>query len=106
MNNSKGKDKKYNLIDLQGIGPRVVGLLEAVGIDSPEKLTEVGAMEAYLRIVETGYSPHLALLYALVGAVEDRDWRDVAQKDKARLTAELEVLQDMGVDILVSKKKN
>jgi len=100
------KGKNISLIDLLGIGPKVVGLLEDVGIGTPEILKEVGAMEAYLRIVENGYSPHLALLYALVGAVEDRDWRDVAQKDKARLTAELEVLKDMGVDVLAPKKKD
>lgn len=89
---------KSELKKLQGIGPKVAELLVASGIETPEHLKEVGAMEAYLRIIETGGSiPHLALLYALVGAVENRHWNEVAQNDKARLKAELEGLQEMGV---------
>jgi DNA transformation protein len=36
----------------------------------------------------------LNLLYALIGAVEDRDWRDVAREDR---TAILLRLEDMGL---------
>lgn len=90
------KQPLNSLINLRGIGPRVANLLRQVGVETPEKLKEIGAMEAYLRIIETGYTQHIALLYALVGAVENRDWRDVAQKDKARLQAELEGLKEIG----------
>ena len=53
-------------------------------------------MEAYLRIIEeTRFTAHIALLYALVGAVENRHWLDIAKTEKARLRAELEGLKDI-----------
>ena len=36
----------------------------------------------------------LNLLYALIGAVENRDWRDVARDDRAGILLRL---QDMGL---------
>ena len=84
------------LIKLKGIGPRCQALLNQVGIFTAEELREVGAIEAYLRIIEeTEFSAHIALLYALVGAVEDRHWQEVAQTEKVRLRAELEGLQEL-----------
>ncbi len=81
---------------MQGIGPRCVQLLNAVDINSPEELRSVGAMEAYLRIIEeTDFTQHIALLYALVGAIEDRHWLDIAKTEKARLRAELEGLKEI-----------
>ena len=89
---------EVELKKLQGIGPKVAMMLVTSGIETPEQLKEVGAMEAYLRIIEAGLSiPHLSLLYALVGAVENRHWNEVAQNNKARLRAELEGLLEMGV---------
>ena len=83
---------------MRGIGPKVVELLDKTGIKTPEQLKAIGAMEAYLQILEkTDYKPHIGLLFALVGAVEDRDWKEVAQNDKARLEAEIEGLREMGI---------
>lgn len=84
------------LTDMQGIGPKCDSLLRQVGICSPDDLRQLGAMEAYCRIIEeTDFTPHIALLYALVGAVEDRSWQEVAHTDKARLRAELEGLKEL-----------
>jgi len=83
------------LIDLKGIGPRCQSLLNQVGIHTVAELRQVGAVEAYLRIIEeTDFSANIALLYALVGAVEDRHWQEVAQTEKVRLRAELEGLEE------------
>lgn len=79
------------LTKLRGIGPKVEQWLHSVDIDSYEKLKELGAIEAYLLIVErTEFNANIALLYSLVGAIEDRDWQEVARNDKARLRMELE----------------
>lgn len=84
------------LTDMQGIGPKCDSLLRQVGISSPDQLRQLGAMEAYCRIIEeTHFKPHIGLLFALVGAVENHSWQDVAQKDKARLRAELEGLKEI-----------
>jgi hypothetical protein len=52
-------------------------------------LEKIGALEAYIRMKE----PYLCFLYALVGALENRSWLDVAHHDKTRLLIELDNLR-------------
>lgn len=76
---------------LRGIGPRVEQWLHQAGIHSGQQLRELGAIEAYLRVIEcTEFRANITLLYSLVGALENRNWTEVAQHDKARLLMELE----------------
>lgn len=87
-----------DLITLQGIGPKVAAWLTQAGITNAAELRELGAVEAYLHILEkTNFRANILLLYSLVGAIEGRDWNEVAQNDKARLHAELEGLQEIGI---------
>jgi len=93
-----------DLTTLKGIGPKVADWLTQAGITNAAQLRELGAVEAYLQILEkTDFRANILLLYSLVGAIENRDWNEVAQHDKARLKAELEGLQEIGI---ISKKPN
>ncbi|WP_223671129.1 TfoX/Sxy family protein [Kangiella shandongensis] len=83
------------LLDLKGLGPKSVSWLETVGIDNLQTLESVGAVKAYLRIQKAGYKPSMNLLYALVGALEDRHWADVAKLERERLLNELEMAQEL-----------
>ena len=84
------------LTDLKGIGPRCDEMLKSVGIKTAEDLLNTGAIEAYCRIIEeTNFKANIALLYSLVGAIENRSWLDVAANDKARLRAEIEGLNEI-----------
>lgn len=88
----------HELVELKGIGPKCVQLLNAIGIETEAQFRELGAMEAYLRIIETtDFKANISLLYAFVGALEDRNWLEVAKQDKARLKAELEAMKEIGV---------
>ena len=51
-------------------------------------LVLIGARHARLHASRTGVS--LNLLYALIGAVEYRDWRDVARQDRLAILLSLE----------------
>ena len=85
-----------SLTKLRGIGPKVATWLQQAGIETAQQLAELGAVEAYLQVIEkTDFQPNVCLLYSLVGALEDRDWLDVAHNDKARLLSELEGYADM-----------
>lgn len=57
------------LTDLPNIGPVLAGNLEKAGVDTPERLREIGAEEAFLRI-RTRVDPTACLhqLEALAGA--------------------------------------
>lgn len=76
---------------LPGLGPKSEALLSRVGIIQPQQLFEIGPMQAYQLMINQGViTPNLNFLYALVGAVENRPWQDVARNDKERLLLELE----------------
>jgi DNA transformation protein len=70
---------------LRNIGPVVAKQLVNVGIDSPEKLKEAGAIKAYQTIVNSGQQCgcyNAAYLYALEGAINDCDWRKLPEQRK------------------------
>jgi len=83
--NQKSREK------LRGLGPKSLQALARIGLDSYSSLREKGAVASYLLLKKHGgdFKPSLNLLYALVGAIEDRDWRDVARNDRERLLNEL-----------------
>ncbi|MAZ41073.1 hypothetical protein CL654_03065 [bacterium] len=66
------------LRDLRNLGPTSENWLNKVEIFSKEDLEDVGALEAYKKIKFAGYKPSKNLYYALVGAIHDKDWRDVS----------------------------
>ena len=78
------------LRDLRGLGPRSEDQLRGIGIRTRAELDRVGPVRAWLRLQEQGHRPSLNLLYALVGALQDRDWREVARAERDRLLAEID----------------
>ncbi|MEN1726848.1 MAG: TfoX/Sxy family protein [Pseudomonadota bacterium] len=84
------------LRDMRGLGPKTESILKEIGINSPEELRALGAMRTFLRLkAHQGKRPSLAFLYALVGAIEDRDWLEVARDDRRRLLVELDGIESM-----------
>ncbi len=71
---------------LKGLGDASEKQLNTIGIYTKKDLEKIGALEIYIKLKE----PHLCFLYALVGAIENRSWLDVAQNDKTRLLIELD----------------
>lgn len=70
---------------LRNIGPVVAEQLLQAGIDTPAKLKQLGAEAAYLRMLAAGAGcgkPHALYLYALEGAIQDCDWRDIGEEKK------------------------
>lgn len=66
------------LRDLRNLGPTSENWLNKVGIYSKEDLEEAGALEAYKKIKFAGYKPSKNLYHALIGAIHNKDWRDVS----------------------------
>ncbi len=87
------------LSHLRGLGEQSAKALVAVGIIDSDALQKVGAIEAYRLLCDAAKrngqtKPSLNFLYALVGAVEDRDWREVARQHKGELITALEAYDD------------
>lgn len=77
--------------ELPNIGPTTAAWLAEVGIDSAEELRRRGAVDAY-RMVKAWrpWDVTLTLLWALEGAITDRDWMDVPPERRLELRRALE----------------
>ena len=53
----------------------------------------MGAAAAFVAIKRAGLKPSLNLLWALEGALTDRDWRQVANDDRLSLLSQVEFLE-------------
>ena len=87
----KGGTGQRPVVELRGLGPASARRLADVGIAHERDLAAVGAVEAYLRVLDR--HPHatsLNLLWALHGALHDLDWRDVPAAERAGLRAAVE----------------
>ena len=80
---------------MRGLGEKSAAYLGQIGIHTPDELRKVGAINAYIRMQQASLKPGLNFLYALVGAIEDRSWQEVAKQEKGRLLIELEGYQQV-----------
>lgn len=84
------------LRELKGLGPKSEKYLQKIGINTPEELEKVGAVRAYIRLKkESSVQPSLNFLYAMVGALENEHWIDIAKTEKGRLLMELEGYREL-----------
>ena len=81
------------LIGLKNLGMASVNILHAIGVNSYQELSEMGAVEAYCRIKSRGISVSKVMLYALQGALMDVHWNDLSPDMKVRLVEEAEQLE-------------
>ncbi|HWJ93229.1 MAG TPA: TfoX/Sxy family DNA transformation protein [Telluria sp.] len=88
------KKPVQRLRDMKGLGPRSEEWLPLVGIHTPEQLRAADPFAVYaaLRTQVPGLS--LNGLYALIGAIEDRNWLDIKRERKTEILMRLE---DMGL---------
>jgi len=82
--------------ELPGLGPASEKLLKQAGIGTTELLIELGSVEAFRRVQRFDPRASMNLLWALEGALSNRDWREVARVDRGRLLIELDSVADGG----------
>lgn len=77
---------KTPVSSLRNLGPAVESACTRAGIDSAEMLRDLGAHEAYRRLLATGARPHFISYYVLHMALQGRPWNDCkgAEKDALR----------------------
>lgn len=78
------------LSGLRNLGPKSEAMLATIAIRTHEQLAVRGALAAFIALKQFGQPASLNLLYAMEGALSDRDWRDVMRDDKLHLLTELE----------------
>lgn len=73
------------LTTLRNIGKEMEKKLTSVGIDSAEKLTELGAKQAFVKLKEAYPSVCLVHLYTLEGAIHDTEYNCLSEEKKKEL---------------------
>lgn len=95
------------LSKLKGLGPKSEKCLNEIGINTKEELENIGAVRAFIKLKkECSVKPGLNFLYAMVGALENKHWTNIARSEKGRLLMELEgyseleeILKSEGIEI-------
>lgn len=75
---------------LRNLGKASAQMLDVAGIRSEEQLRAMGAVAAYVAVKQSGGSPSLNLLWAMEGALTDRDWKEVAKNQRTSLLMQLD----------------
>ena len=73
------------LTSMMNIGKEMAHKLTSVGIDSSEKLIEVGAKEAFLKLKQTYPNVCLVHLYTLEGAIHNTEFNSLSEDTKREL---------------------
>lgn len=73
------------LSDLPNIGEKLEEQLNKIGIDTIDRLKEVGSKEAWLNIRSVDRSACINRLYALEGAIQGIRWHNLSKEVKIEL---------------------
>ncbi len=73
------------LASMMNLGKEMSRKLTSVGIDSPEKLIELGSKQAFLQLKETYPQVCLVHLYALEGAIHNIEFNSLPEDTKKDL---------------------
>ena len=86
------------ITSIPNIGPASEAAFARAGIYSAEDLRELGADEAYKRLLETGSAPHFIGFYVIVMGLQGRPWNDCKGEEKKALRARFDALKAGGFD--------
>lgn len=75
------------LTAMMNIGKEMSGKLISVGIDTPEKLIELGSMQAFRKLKEMYPNVCLVHLYTLEGAIYNTEYNRLPEDRKKELKA-------------------
>lgn len=70
---------------IRNLGPAYEQACARAGIHSAQDLRDLGADEAYTRLIQTGTRPHFIGYYVLVMGLQGRHWNDCKGYEKAAL---------------------
>ena len=78
---------------IRNLGPASDAAFERAGIHTAEDLHELGADEAYRRLLASGSRPHFIGYYAMVMGLQGRPWNDCKGKEKDALRARFDAFK-------------
>jgi len=96
------------LSQLHGLGPKSEKCLNEIGIFTKADLEDIGPVKAFIKLQNdsTTMKPSLNLLYAMVGALQDISWIDIAKTERYRLLMELDGYKELQAEFESNNKYN
>ncbi len=78
---------------IRNLGPATQEMFKRAGIHDAETLRDLGADEAYKRLLAAGIRPHFIGYYALVMGLQGRPWNDCQGDEKTALRQKFDQLK-------------
>lgn len=78
---------------IRNLGPATEAAFARAGIHSAEELHDLGADEAYRRLIQSGTQPHFIGYYVLVMGLQGRPWNDCQGEEKKVLRARFDAIK-------------
>ena len=78
---------------IRNLGPAYEAACARAGIHSAQELRELGADDAYARLLKTGMKPHFIGYYVLVMGLQGRPWNDCKGEEKKALRARFDAIK-------------
>ena len=95
---------------IRNLGPASEAAFARAGIRTAAELRELGADAAYLKLLQTGHSPHFIGYYALVMGLAGRPWNDCKGPEKEALRQRFDALKaeaarpaDAGIEAVLDR---
>ena len=82
---------------IPNLGPAYEESCSRAGIHSAEALRDLGADEAYVRLLAAGSRPHFIGYYVLVMALQGRPWNDCRGEEKKALRKRFDAIKAKAV---------
>ena len=83
---------------IRNLGPAMDEACARAGIHDAETLRDLGADEAYRRLLKSGSKPHFIGYYVLVMGLQGRPWNDCKGKEKAELRKRFDAIKATAFD--------
>lgn len=89
-----------DITDLRGLGPKSKAMLHSIGVTSVEQFMAADVFVLYARIQSEHQSANpsanqatsLNLLYAMIGAQENRHWQEIKRERRLEILLRLEAM--------------
>ncbi len=79
---------------IPNLGPASESAFARAGITSAQQIRDLGADEAYRRLLLTGSQPHFIGYYVLVMGLQGRRWNDCKGDEKKALRQRFDTIKD------------
>lgn len=70
---------------IRNLGPKVEQMFARAGVHTAEEIFELGAEEAYRRLLKAGVRPHFIGFYCIYLGLQNRPWNDLSPDEKLGL---------------------